>query len=71
MNKYWHTEYGKYKQNEAVDAFIVDLFSLYEKHNMSLGHEDNHGSFIVNKNCEYNRDWVKNASVEVEKTNEI
>jgi len=65
MTKYWHQNEKYHRVNEKVDAFLNDLFSVYEKHNMSLGHEDTHGGFIINEDCKYNREWVGYASVDI------
>lgn len=65
MTEYWHTHEGKRRPNEKVSAFMRDLFAVYEKHNMSLGHEDDYGAFLVEENCEANRGWLESAHVEI------
>lgn len=66
MAEYWHVDDKCRLPNKKVDDFIDDLLDVYKKHNMSLGHEDTHGGFIINEDCECNREWVGCASVDIE-----
>lgn len=63
--EYWHRDIKQDKPNALVDAFLEDLFWLYEKHNMSIAHEDTHGGFILNEDCETNREWMSYISVDL------
>jgi hypothetical protein len=40
------------------EDFFKELFELYKKYNISLGHEDPHGAFIIEDYNEYNIDWI-------------
>ena len=62
MNR-WHDGSDERKENKQVDAFIEDLFKLYEKHGMSISHEDYHGGFKIDVLDDYNKNWIKQASV--------
>ena len=59
----WHNNSDKHIENEKVDAFLKELFELYEKHNMSISHEDYHGGFEIDINDEHNVNWMKAAAV--------
>lgn len=58
------------KRNEpspaAVEAFLDDIDGVFRKHDLSLGHEDSHGGFIVEPFCEYNVEWVRAAALDEE-----
>ena len=47
------------KQN--LKQFIEDLLKVYKKHGMSLGHEDSHGSFIIEPLRDINIKWLREA----------
>jgi hypothetical protein len=49
---------------EQVDAFLNDIFAVYEKHGLSLAHEDGNGGFLIEENDEQNRDWLRHAIYE-------
>lgn len=52
---------NKVGENDAIDAFLGDLAEVCKKHQMSLSHEDTHGSFQV---CEYDEgisEWMMDA----------
>ena len=61
--KRWHDLTSERKENEKVDLFLKELFELYEKHNMSISHEDCHGGFEIDALDDYNQEWIKEASV--------
>jgi len=46
-----------------LDQFFKELFSLYEKYDVSISHEDSHGAFMLDHDNEYNRDWIKEAGI--------
>ena len=62
MNWYQEKKYGE--QSEAVHAFLEDIFKVYQKHNLSISHEDTGGAFIITRYDEDNIDWLKGASDE-------
>lgn len=42
-------------------AFLEDIKQVCLKHNMSISHEDGHGSFIIEEYSDDNIDWLYNA----------
>jgi hypothetical protein len=56
----------KLPTRDEVDAFMHELVELCKKHNLSIGHEDHHGGFLIHPYNEYNIDWLKNAVFEEE-----
>ncbi len=44
-----------------TQIFLQELKLLCMKHGKSLGHEDSHGSFIVEEYYEDNVDWLMDA----------
>lgn len=40
------------------NAFLEELFVLYHKYGVSIGHEDSQGGFILNNICEDNLKWM-------------
>ncbi len=48
-----------------MDEFFNDIEKVYEKHNLSISHEDSQGAFIIEEyNTEggrYNLEWLKQA----------
>jgi hypothetical protein len=57
----WNTNKHIESENAAVDAFIEDLVTVYRKHNMSVSHEDGHGSFVIEPFSELNVEWISQA----------
>ena len=43
--------------------FIERIAELSKDYNLSLGHEDEQGGFIIHVYCKENIDWLKQASV--------
>lgn len=61
----------KTKQEEdspKIDAFLADIFKVYEKHGLSIAYDDDDGSgtFIIETNCKLNRDWLRDANIGIE-----
>ena len=40
---------------------MKEFIKVMKKYNLSISHEDSHGSFIIEKYEEYNIKWLKNA----------
>ena len=49
-------------EKNLVKEFLEDILKVYDKHKLSISHEDNHGSFLVEKDCDVNRKWIMSAS---------
>ncbi len=50
------------KTEAEVQEFLNDLEELCRRHDMSLSHEDGHGSFIIENYSEFNLKWVRSAA---------
>jgi hypothetical protein len=61
--KRWSCEKRDYVENKKIDSFMEDLFKLYEKHDLSISHEDGHGGFIIEKMSDENVRWISYASI--------
>lgn len=46
---------------EIMNDFFDDIIKVYKKYNLSLSHEDMHGSFIVEDLSLYNIKWLRDA----------
>lgn len=49
--------------NTNIDLFFEELIKLYEKYNLTISHEDGHGSFIIDNYNEFSIDWIKAAEI--------
>jgi len=58
--------YAELKEMETpeVDAFIEEVLAVCKKHGFSIGHEDGHGSFLIEDYSEGDSDWLRNAEDE-------
>ena len=54
------------KHVEDFNLFIDDVLKVYEKHSLSIAHEDEHGSFIVEKFSQTNVEWLQVARNDVD-----
>ena len=61
--EYFNYDTNVFGPSPRVDAFLKDLLLVYEKHGLSLGHEDTHGAFIVYPLVKTNVDWLSAAMV--------
>jgi hypothetical protein len=59
--KRWINALSEYAENPKVDAFLQEIAEVCSKHQLSLGHEDGHGSFIVHTYQPSNIDWLMAA----------
>ena len=51
---------------EHVEAFLEEIEAVCRKHNMSIGHEDTGGSFIITPLDEDHIEWLSHASWETD-----
>jgi hypothetical protein len=49
-------------ENSKIDAFLAEVIEVSKKHNLSIGHEDLQGSFVVEKLKESNLVWLMAAN---------
>lgn len=45
--------------------FLEDIIKVYQKHKLSLSHEDLYGAFIVMEYYEPNIEWLQNALIKI------
>ena len=50
MTKRWIRGSGQQIEAPDVDAFIADIVAVCKKHNMTIGHEDSQGAFVIIRN---------------------
>lgn len=48
-----------------VIQFLKEIAYLYSKYNMSISHEDIHGSFIIENNDDDNLEWLTKAQLNI------
>ena len=44
-----------------ITSFLKDIFEVYSKHGLAVGHGDDHGGFQIEKDSEYLRTCLENA----------
>lgn len=49
----------------TAKAFIDEVIALGKEYGLSISHEDNHGSFIIEIYSDYNADWLKDAAIDL------
>lgn len=66
MNKIWDYTIGKFGEEvdmpETMKKFLEDIDEVCKKHNLSISHEDGHGSFVIEEYKEWNIKWLFGAS---------
>ena len=63
----WNVKTGEFiPVPENVINFYNDIVEVYKKYNLSISHEDYHGSFIVEDYNPYDVEWLKNAGLRLE-----
>ncbi len=60
-------KHEEHRSDRAIE-FLKAIADLCVKYNRSIGHEDFHGSFIVEEFSENNQKWLLDAVEEVEDT---
>ena len=56
-----------YIADPKVKLFIEEIIEVYEKHQMSLSHEDGHGAFIIYTYKHSHTEWLRSAFDERDK----
>lgn len=59
--KRWAHGKGGYIESAKIDAFIEEVLDVCKKHGFSIGHEDGHGAFEIEKFNESSSSWLRNA----------
>lgn len=54
----WNESLHTNAENPKVDAFLQEIAEVCKRHDMSIGHEDGHGAFIVEPYCPGNIEWL-------------
>lgn len=59
----WDSPKGKFiKTPKEMEDFFKDIEKLCRDYNLSISHEDGHGSFIIERYDDFNIEWLKSAS---------
>lgn len=66
--QHWHNGKQQYIESEVLDDFLNDIVAVYLKHNLSIGHEDSQGAFIIEgpERREQNISWLRSAEAFVD-----
>jgi hypothetical protein len=65
----WDCNTDNFVIDNAVDVFIDELVEVCRRHNMTLGHEDEHGAFQVKRGFTEDRaGWLRAAHIAEEGT---
>ena len=59
----WNSGKMKNVERPDVDKFIEAVILVCREHGLSLGHEDDHGSFEIGKFDEEKVKWLREANV--------
>ena len=59
---YWNQKLHKNVPSIQVDMFLAEIEATCRKHNLSISHEDGHGSFIIEPLDEGHITWLKDAA---------
>lgn len=70
MNKEtWDSKINKFIQTpQRMIEFFIEIERICKKYNLSISHEDQHGSFIIEKFDEQNINWLKCADKNYEES---
>jgi hypothetical protein len=62
----WDCNKGYYIETpEKIKSFFNEIEDVCKKYGYSIGHEDGHGAFEIDKYCETNIKWLKDAHLRV------
>ena len=59
--KRWDVKAKQHRDVPAIDAFLGDIEAVCQGHNLSISHQDGHGSFKVVMYDDDIMNWLKNA----------
>ncbi len=60
----WSHAQQKFIDAPHVRAFIDAIETVCRAHNMSIGHEDQHGAFVIHAFTRVNIGWLKDAQID-------
>lgn len=64
--KAWNNKTSAFEEiPKNVIAFYDEIDAVCKKYNMSISHEDGHGSFEIEKYDEKNLNWLKEANIDL------
>ena len=49
------------KHIKYIQDFVEAIIRVYEEYNLSLGHEDHQGAFLIESASLYNEEWLRDA----------
>jgi len=65
--KTWNTQLKTFVETPVeLKNYFNEFEQLCRKYNFSIGHEDVHGAFIINKFTTENIEWLKSANLDVD-----
>lgn len=64
--KRWNKQKGEFEHRPEIDAFLQEIEEVCKRHGLSISHQDGHGSFVIERYCEYNVGWLEEASVNID-----
>ena len=61
--KRWFNSVSDYRESETMDKFLEEIKAVCLRHGFSISHEDQHGSFVIEKFKADYVEWLMDASV--------
>ena len=63
MVERWDCVENDFVDDPKVDAYLEAIIEVGRQHGYSLGHEDEHGAFIVHRPNKHNEAWIRGAHI--------
>ncbi len=60
---HWCRNAGWWVDRPDIDAFVADIESVCQQHQMSISHEDTQGDFVIHAFDQEYSDWLRDADV--------
>ena len=62
--KVWDSHKGEFIETPAnIVNFYNDIEAVCKRYDLSISHEDGHGSFELEPYCDDNIDWLRNSNI--------
>lgn len=58
----WVCKEGRRIQRPHIDKFLDELADLCRRYDLTISHEDHHGSFLIQDYSRENIEWILDAS---------